>query len=121
MDSIGIAAFSHDFETLQGKSSAIMELFDSFGKHPINALDIIVFLFSPIFPLVKHMPGKRREAIGNYRRNIVKIASELFNTLRQAQESGDFKHDSRKSIMGLLSKDIISYCFFLSTISCSAV
>lgn len=102
MDSLGIAAFSHDFESLHGKSSAIIENFDAFAKYPMRGFDIVVFLLTPFFPILLQLPGKRQEVNRKYRETVLNVADELLQKTRADKMSGDLKHDTSKSIIGAL-------------------
>ena len=52
LDSIGVAAFSHDFESLKGKRPELTEIFDSFGTTSPSKLSTAIFMLATIFPIL---------------------------------------------------------------------
>ena len=55
LDTIGIAAFSHDFGALQGKRGDVEVAFDALGEVPPIGLDILFALLGPILPFVSNI------------------------------------------------------------------
>ncbi|KAJ8077591.1 hypothetical protein PM082_002023 [Marasmius tenuissimus] len=99
LDSIGIAGFSHDFGSLDGKPSAVVDAFESLGQTPPSKLGLIIFLLSFVFPSLMSMPTRRNKRLLELRRSMGEIADELLERSRK----GDLGADD-KSIIGLLIK-----------------
>ncbi|KAK1219444.1 hypothetical protein PQX77_017816 [Marasmius sp. AFHP31] len=99
LDSIGIAGFSHDFGSLDGKPSAVVDAFESLGQTPPSKLGLIIFLLSFVFPSLMSMPTRRNKRLMELKRSMGEIADELLERSRK----GDLGADD-KSIIGLLIK-----------------
>ncbi|KAK1219452.1 hypothetical protein PQX77_017824 [Marasmius sp. AFHP31] len=99
LDSIGIAGFSHDFGSLDGKPSAVVDAFESLGQTPPSKLGLIIFLLSFVFPSLMSMPTRRNKRLMELKRSMGEIADELLERSRK----GDLGADD-KSIIGLLSE-----------------
>ncbi|EEB93191.1 hypothetical protein MPER_08190 [Moniliophthora perniciosa FA553] len=97
IDSIGIAGFSHDFGSLDGKSSAVVTAFESLGSSKQSAIGAIKFLLSSVFPILNYIPTERSRMFRELRRSLVEIADVLIKRTRQAGVDD-------KSIIGLLFK-----------------
>uniref|UniRef100_A0A0W0F839 Cytochrome p450 n=1 Tax=Moniliophthora roreri TaxID=221103 RepID=A0A0W0F839_MONRR len=97
LDSIGIAGFSHDFGSLDGKSSAVVEAFESLGSTKPSAFGTIIFLLSFVFPFLNNLPTKRQRMLMALKKSMRDIADVL---LERTRKSGA----EDKSIIGLLIK-----------------
>ncbi|KAH9887704.1 cytochrome P450 [Cubamyces lactineus] len=104
LDSVGIAGFSHDFGSLEGKYSSVADVFDRMGflkPHPITALAI---LFGNAFPFLWLIPTPLRRLQQQLNRSMEEIATVLLeNTRREMKGTGE-KGREEKSIIGLLIK-----------------
>ena len=104
LDSIGIAGFSHDFGSLEGKHSAVAEVFDAMGRLKPSPVTAIIILFSSIFPFLRHLPTETRKLQTKLNRAMEEIAVPLLeNTRREMRGLGE-KGNEEKSIIGLLSR-----------------
>jgi len=112
LDSIGIAGFSHDFNSLAGQASSVSDLFDTFAglKPPpttliskiLAPLSLIIFLIGTVFPPVLSLPTERSKLMMKLKKDTAAIADILLEKTRKEKELGlDEKGD--KSIIGLLS------------------
>ncbi|KAF9256099.1 cytochrome P450 [Marasmius fiardii PR-910] len=101
LDSVGIAGFSHDFGSLDGKKSSVLEVLDSLGHTPPNRLGTIVFLLSAVFPVLLDLPIKRNQIFAKMRRTLGEIAKDMLEKSKQVEDSGE---GGDKSIIGLLIK-----------------
>jgi hypothetical protein len=114
LDSIGIAGFSHDFNSLGGHSSSIASLFDSlagltpssksFITRALSSAGTILFLLGTIFPILFKLPTEQIVMFRNLRKELGEITEELLEKTKKEKEL-EFDDEKRdKSIIGLLSK-----------------
>ncbi|KAL0564414.1 hypothetical protein V5O48_017634 [Marasmius crinis-equi] len=99
LDSIGIAGFSHDFGSLDGKTSGVAEAFETLGTVPPSKAGLFLFLLSFVFPRLLRVPTKRNLKLLELRKCMGEIADELLERSRKADAEGE-----DKSIIGLLIK-----------------
>ncbi|KAG1849951.1 cytochrome P450 [Suillus subalutaceus] len=105
LDTIGIAGFSHDFGSLDGKRASVTEIFDTFGNNQkASAVNQVVLLLASAFPVITKIPSKRRNLV----KKLGVALRELFNDLlvrsRREKDVNVSKRDEEKSIIGLLIK-----------------
>ncbi|KAF8331802.1 cytochrome P450 [Amanita rubescens] len=100
LDSIGKGGFSHDFQSLAGNHSPVMEAFDAFGSLKPTPWAMIPILMAPLFPrLSSYIPTEQ-----------VKLAKALSDGVREiavkllAKDAGDQPSVMDKSILGALIK-----------------
>ncbi|KAG7096289.1 hypothetical protein E1B28_003736 [Marasmius oreades] len=96
LDSIGIAGFSHDFGSLDGKPSSVVHAFESLGTAPSTTFGRILFLLSFVFPWLFYVPTERTNKLLELRKSMTQIANEMLAKSRRAGEDN--------SIIGLLIK-----------------
>ncbi|KAI0655272.1 cytochrome P450 [Cubamyces menziesii] len=104
LDSVGIAGFSHDFGSLEGKHSSVADVFDKMGflkPHPITALAI---LFGHVFPFLWLIPTPLRRLQQKLNRSMEEIATVLLENTRREMKGMGEKGREEKSIIGLLIK-----------------
>ncbi|KAL0061277.1 hypothetical protein AAF712_011895 [Marasmius tenuissimus] len=99
LDTIGIAGFSHDFGSLDGKPSAVAAAFESLGQTPESKIGLLLFLLSFVFPALVNIPTKRNQLLLELRETMRGIADELLDRSRKGDLGGE-----EKSIIGLLIK-----------------
>lgn len=107
LDSIGIAGFSHDFGTLSGEPSAMLDIFNSLSAPTSQRSKIGLFLFflSFYFPSLLNIPTESSKVIFKLKSIMSEIADALLMRTREERAAGIV--DSRageKSIIGLLIK-----------------
>ncbi|EPS95222.1 hypothetical protein FOMPIDRAFT_87477 [Fomitopsis schrenkii] len=102
LDTVGIAGFSHDFGTLQGKHSAVASTFDAFGSLKPGLLGGVQFIIGLVFPWVLKLPTGFRKLVNRLNVHMGEIAQELLENTRKESE-GESKTED-KSIIGLLIK-----------------
>jgi len=108
LDSIGIAGFSHNFGSLDGKPCAVADAFESLSTGKPSILESMMFLLSVIFPFLRKLPTERRKRLSELTRSLREIADIL---LERNKKGGA---NDEKSIIGLLSKSqlhLSSHCF----------
>ncbi|KAF8812724.1 cytochrome P450 [Phlegmacium glaucopus] len=102
LDSIGIAGFGHDFHALDGKDSAVVEVFESFGSGDTSLLSHFVFLMGPVLPILHYLPTKQNKIFKRLRMTMGGIADDLLARNRREKEGKALMEE--KSIIGLLIK-----------------
>lgn len=100
LDSVGVAGFSHDFGTLEGKHSTIAEVFDSFGKLKLSFFQILIFILSGGLPFIAHTPSMRKTLVKKFSIATDEISREMLERTRMEKDEGKDDH----SIIGLLIK-----------------
>ncbi len=105
LDSIGIAAFSHDFGSLKGKHSEIAEIFDAFSSMPSARASDVLLYASKFLPILRRISNKRLGMSMKLGKIMGEIAKELLRrTEQEKQSTGDFTYSAGQSIIGALSK-----------------
>ena len=104
LDSIGIAGFSHDFGSLEGKHSAVAEVFDAMGRLKPSPVTAIVILFGNVFPFLWRLPTETRRLQTKLNRAMEEIAVPLLESTRREMRGLGEKGNEEKSIIGLLSR-----------------
>jgi hypothetical protein len=104
LDTIGIAGFSHDFGSLDGKRTSVTELFDTFGNNQqASALNQVLLLLASVYPIIIKIPTKRSNLVEKLAVAMAKISDELLTRSRQEKDVNMSERDEEKSIIGLLS------------------
>ncbi|KIK89943.1 hypothetical protein PAXRUDRAFT_685575 [Paxillus rubicundulus Ve08.2h10] len=103
LDSIGIAGFSHDFGSLDGEKTSVTEVFDAFG-HSSSAVNVVLLLFSQVFPFITRIPTSRSKLIKRLNDTIGEISTVLLDRTRKEKELGIADDKGDHSIIGLLIK-----------------
>ncbi|KAG7096251.1 hypothetical protein E1B28_003699 [Marasmius oreades] len=101
LDSLGIAGFSHNFESLEGKRSAIGDAFEALGRAPPTKLSGMIFLLQFVFPWAGYIPTERNVLLLKMKRTMKEIANEMLEKNKKVEESSG---GGDKSIIGLLIK-----------------
>ncbi|KAG1830820.1 cytochrome P450 [Suillus variegatus] len=105
LDTVGIAGFSHDFGSLDGKPASVTEVFDTFGSNQqASAVNEVFILLASVFPIILKIPTKRQNLFKKLAVTMEQISNEL---LIRSRREKDFNIDERgqeNSIMGLLIK-----------------
>ncbi|RPD62175.1 cytochrome P450 [Lentinus tigrinus ALCF2SS1-7] len=104
LDSIGIAGFSHDFGSLEGKHPAVAEVFDAMGQLKPSPITAIVILFGNVFPFLWRLPTETRRLQTKLNHAMEEIAVPLLENTRKEMRGLGEKGKEEKSIIGLLIK-----------------
>jgi cytochrome P450 len=105
LDTIGIAGFSHDFGSLDGKRASVTEVFDTFGNNQqASAVNRVLFLLASAFPILLKIPTKRRILIKKLRVSMEQISNDLLIRSRREKGVNMSGREEEKSIIGLLIK-----------------
>ncbi|KAG2057652.1 cytochrome P450 [Suillus hirtellus] len=100
LDTIGIAGFSHDFGSLDGKHASVTEVFDTFGSMPeVSAINKVLFLLASAFPIVTKIPNSRVKLTKKLNATMGEISNDLLIRSRREKQA-----EEEKSIIGLLIK-----------------
>ncbi|KAJ7504772.1 cytochrome P450 [Mycena galericulata] len=99
LDTIGLAGFSHDFGTLTGNTSKITSIFDAFGSKE-SFLDIAVFLFSMVVPIVDNFPTRRNSLLSQLTKSMQDLGNKFLENTSNVSTD--------KSVMGQLMKSASS-------------
>lgn len=102
---MGIAGFSHDFGTLDGKVPPVLEVFDSFLRGGSSSIvSTFMVLLAPILPLLIRLPTRQNRLMQKLRLTMTEIAHELLARTRKEMELKRVDESAaEKSIIGLLS------------------
>ncbi|KAF8645739.1 hypothetical protein AX16_007607 [Volvariella volvacea WC 439] len=107
LDTIGIAGFGHDFKSLEGKRSPVLDVFESFEAEA-SPLSHVVSLFEPIMPFLLNLPTERTKMVARWKNTMSTIANELLSRTKveKEKEGVEVGNESaeEKSIIGMLIK-----------------
>ncbi|KAG2038389.1 cytochrome P450 [Suillus americanus] len=105
LDTIGIAGFSHDFGSLDGKRASVTEVFDTFGTNQrASTVNQFFILCALAFPIVTKIPTKRTNLFKQLNVTMGEISNELLIRSRREKDASMSERDEEKSIIGLLIK-----------------
>ncbi|KAG1750208.1 cytochrome P450 [Suillus lakei] len=105
LDTVGIAGFSHDFGSLDGKRASVTEVFDTFGNsHKASAVTQVLVLLASVFPIITKIPTKRRKLMKKLGVTMGEISNDLLIRSRLEKDENVNERDKEKSIIGLLIK-----------------
>ena len=100
LDSIGIAGFSYDFGTLDGKTAAVASIFEKFQNLKPSLWNLFMILLGSAIPILTHVPTGQRVLAKRLNMTLGKIGDELLENMRK-EKAGAAKTED-KSIIGLL-------------------
>ena len=104
LDSIGIAGFSHDFKTLEGRHSVVAEVFDAIGHLKPSPITVLAMLFGNTFPFLWRVPTELRRLQIKFNRCIDEIAIPLLEATRREMDGLGEKARRERSVIELLSE-----------------
>ncbi|KAI0368462.1 cytochrome P450 [Pilatotrama ljubarskyi] len=104
LDSIGIAGFSHDFGSLEGKYSSVADVFDRMGHIKPSAITAAAIFFGNTFPFLWRIPTPMRRLQQQLNKSMEEIATVLLENTRREMRGAGEKGREEKSIIGLLIK-----------------
>ncbi|KAF9224543.1 cytochrome P450 [Gyrodon lividus] len=106
LDAIGLAGFSHDFGSLDGKPASVTEIFDTFSASPRSTvLHVSLSLLAEIIPLLTHLPTARTKLTIRLNHAMGEISKVLMDKTRKEIEMDATEDKEEKSIIGLLIKE----------------
>ncbi|KAI6027137.1 cytochrome P450 [Pisolithus marmoratus] len=102
LDSFGIAGFSYNFGSLDGKPNAMISVLDTFGApSSLNFWDNSVFLLSLVFPIVLNVPTSRGKILAKLRARLSEICDIIIDEAVKEKERAS---DDKTSTINLLLK-----------------
>jgi cytochrome P450 len=105
LDTIGIAGFSHDFGSLDGKHASVTEVFDTFGNNPqASAVNQVFLMLASAFPIIAKIPTKRTTLAKKLNVTMGEISNDLLIRSRREEDVNMKEAEEEKSIIGLLIK-----------------
>ncbi|KAG2147476.1 cytochrome P450 [Suillus bovinus] len=105
LDTIGIAGFSHDFGSLDGKHASVTEMFDTFSNNPkASAVNEAILLLASVFPVITKIPDQRMKLRNNLNVAMGNISNDLLLRSRREKHVSVNQTEEEKSIIGLLIK-----------------
>ncbi|KAG2066948.1 cytochrome P450 [Suillus decipiens] len=105
LDTVGIAGFSHDFGSLDGKRASVTAVFDSFGSNQqASAVNHALILLASVFPIITKIPTKRGNLSKKLGATMEEISNDLLNRSRREKDVNMRERDEDKSVIGLLIK-----------------
>ncbi|KAI6012677.1 cytochrome P450 [Pisolithus orientalis] len=105
LDTIGMAGFSHDFGSLDGKPATIQKVFSAFDASAKQSfLDIAVVLFAEVFPVFSYIPVSCVQSLTDMQETLSGVAKNLLERMEREQKEGVIDGKEDKSIIGVLIK-----------------
>ncbi|KIJ59411.1 hypothetical protein HYDPIDRAFT_162418 [Hydnomerulius pinastri MD-312] len=105
LDTIGIAGFSHDFGSLDGKPASVTEVFDTFGNSSApSTINVMFVLLAQTFPVIIRLPTARSKLIKRLNISMGEISGVLLERTRKEKELGVGEGKEENSLIGLLIK-----------------
>ncbi|KAI6040758.1 cytochrome P450 [Pisolithus marmoratus] len=102
LDSFGIAGFSYNFGSLDGKPNSMISVLDTFGApSSLNFWDNSVFLLSLVFPIVLNVPTSRGKILAKLRARLSEICDIIIDEAVKEKERAS---DDKTSTINLLLK-----------------
>ncbi|KIM68463.1 hypothetical protein SCLCIDRAFT_1209273 [Scleroderma citrinum Foug A] len=105
LDSIGLAGFSHDFGSLDGKSASVTKIFDSFGSSSKRSnINADLLLLAQVFPILSYVPTSRKKLLQEMQEIMEDISNTLLERTKDEKGKGALDGKEEKSIIGVLIK-----------------
>ncbi|KAI6154194.1 cytochrome P450 [Pisolithus tinctorius] len=101
LDTIGLAGFSHDFGSLDGKTTRVVEVFDTFAGSTMN---FPLILLAQVFHLLLYVPTARGDLFGDMSQTLADISRKFMERSKEEKEAGIVDGKDDKSIIGVLLK-----------------
>jgi hypothetical protein len=97
LDTVGLAAFSYDFDSLSGKAHSLSEALDGLTNNENNLSSFYMRALFWLFPSILSI-GKKGEMIRKTKKELGDIASRMW---KDAKVAGD---PHKKNVMSLMCK-----------------
>ncbi|KAI6044112.1 cytochrome P450 [Pisolithus marmoratus] len=105
LDTIGMAGFSHEFGSLDGKPATIQKVFSAFDTSAKQSfLDIAVVLFADVFPIFSYIPVSCVQSLVDMQETLSGVAKKLLERMEKEKEEGVIDGKEDRSIIGVLIK-----------------
>ncbi|KIK17678.1 hypothetical protein PISMIDRAFT_633442 [Pisolithus microcarpus 441] len=103
LDTIGMAGFSHEFGSLDGKPATIQEVFSAFDASAKQSfIDIAVVLFAEVFPVFSYVPVSCVKSLTDMQQTLSGVAKKLLERMEKEKKEGVIDGKEDKSIIGVL-------------------
>ncbi|KAI5999039.1 cytochrome P450 [Pisolithus marmoratus] len=100
LDSFGIAGFSYDFGSLDGKPNSMISVLDAFGAPSTpNIWDNFVHLLSLFFPIVLNVPTSRGKMVAKLSARMSEMCDVLIDTTTKERDRGSNEQGSTISLL----------------------
>ncbi|KAI6147911.1 cytochrome P450 [Pisolithus tinctorius] len=105
LDTIGMAGFSHEFDSLSGKPATIQQVFSAFDASAKQSfVDVAVVLFADVFPVFSYVPVSCVKSLTDMQNTLSGIAKKLLDRVEKEKKEGVIDGKEDKSIIGVLIK-----------------
>ncbi|KAI6160271.1 cytochrome P450 [Pisolithus thermaeus] len=105
LDTIGMAGFSHEFGSLDGKPATIQKVFSAFDTSAKQSfIDIAVVLFADVFPVFSYIPVSCVQSLTDMQATLSGVAKKLLDRMEKEKKDGVVDGKEDKSIIGVLIK-----------------
>ncbi|KAF7333047.1 hypothetical protein MVEN_02411200 [Mycena venus] len=101
LDSLGVAGFAHDFESLKGDYCTVTAAFYTLRATSTNSPSDIIFRLASTIPILRDIPTAKNRIIKDFQAYMNHIAEDVLE--RNAPTKS---HSEDKSILGLLIKSL---------------
>ncbi|KAG6332881.1 hypothetical protein ID866_6206 [Astraeus odoratus] len=102
LDTIGLAGFSHDFGTLDGKRPVVDDALAAFGASSTKSTAFTLLLDR--FPFILQLPTPRNGLLDKLHSAMAAISNELHVKMKKEKEEGNLGGKEDTSVIGLLLK-----------------
>ncbi|KAJ7983168.1 cytochrome P450 [Mycena polygramma] len=101
LDSLGVAGFGHDFESLNGNYCIVTAAFYALGAPDTNSPADIIFRLASTYPLLRGIPTARNRIIRDFQSYMRRIAGDMLERKARKECTGE-----DNSILGSLMKSL---------------
>ncbi|KAI6030993.1 cytochrome P450 [Pisolithus marmoratus] len=89
LDTIGMAGFSHEFGSLDGKPATIQKVFSAFDTSAKQSfIDVAVVLFAEVFPVFSYIPVSCVQSLTDMQETLSGVAKKLLARMEKEKEEG---------------------------------
>ncbi|KAI6105300.1 cytochrome P450 [Pisolithus croceorrhizus] len=90
LDAFGIAGFSYDFNSLNGKPNPMISVLDSFADGmPQSAFSIAVAVLILFFPIAMHIPTQRNQMFDRLHKRMTELCDALIDNANANRDAGE--------------------------------
>ncbi|KAF8838203.1 cytochrome P450 [Paxillus ammoniavirescens] len=102
LDTIGIAGFSHDFASLDGKESAVTVVFKEIANAKPPPAFAYIYVIAHLFPALLRLPSPWMKLRQMFNDSMGMTSKELLDRTKKDNEEGASEGQQDRSIIGLL-------------------
>ncbi|KAI5987884.1 cytochrome P450 [Pisolithus albus] len=90
LDAFGIAGFSYDFNSLNGKPNAMISVLDSFAAGmPQSAFSVAVSVLILVFPIASNIPTQRNRMFDRLQKRMTELCDALIDNANANRDMGE--------------------------------